>query len=460
MFLNAEKIAEYVTVEVSFFCFCVTNEIMKFLNDNLYLQKACRFNQTIEPDLDTPCDDEGLGILFVSEISSKYAPISFFLSHVITIFATSWSDEAGRRRRPLIFIPLISQIITALLGCVYSYFWYIEPTYAVFSEIIIHGTSGGMSLITYASQMYLCDICLMESRTMRLGVLGAIKVITILIGKGGSGFILRSFGFLFSYFLCYLVSTMGLVLGLLFIKDMSIPMEKQKKIHQFINIGVVVDSFRVVFKKSLGRKRIVVLSLLVTNVISYFTTCGEFAVMYLYLRYRFRWDERKYSAFMLYKFSVSTFGILFSSVILSRRLKWHDGLIGMFAGFWDTMAVIGLFFASLDWQIYLIPLLDVFHGTALTVSTSFMSKYYDSTELGRLGAVYNVVGLAAPFAYPLYNVIFQKTLDTSFPAAFCVASVALDIITVVLYGAAYLYAKKLDKQNSIGVDGNPAITSK
>lgn len=275
MFANTSKTLKLATVELSFFFYCVTNELMKFLNTNLYLQKACRFNQTTEPDLDTQCDDEGRGILFVSEVSSKYYPINFCLCHIITVFATCWSDETGRRRRPLIFIPLMAQIVSSLSGLFHTYFWHLNPMYAVFGEVLFDSLCGGMPLITYASQMYLCDISSLESRTMRLGVLGAIKVVTILIGKGGCGFILHCFGFLFSYLLCYLLSTLGLLLGLLLITDNSIPVEKKKKLHQIININSIVDSFRVVFKKSLGPKRIVVFLLLMTNLAAYFTTCGN-----------------------------------------------------------------------------------------------------------------------------------------------------------------------------------------
>ena len=105
--------------------------------------------------------------------------------------------------------------------------------------------------------------------------------------------------------------------------------------------------------------------------------------MYPYLRYRFGWDERNYSTFMFYKLSISCLGkiynllasvevdefslikfnlrthfvylflgVLFCSIVLSRCLKIHDGVIGAFAASLDTMAVIGLLFATQIWQLY------------------------------------------------------------------------------------------------------------
>jgi hypothetical protein len=37
---------------------------------------------------------------------------------------------------------------------------------------------------------------------------------------------------------------------------------------------------------------------------------------------------------------------------MSKWLKIHDGIIGAFAAFCDTLAVVGFYFAREEWQLY------------------------------------------------------------------------------------------------------------
>ncbi|XP_065210825.1 proton-coupled folate transporter-like [Planococcus citri] len=440
---------EHVTVEPSLFIFLVVYDWMKGLDTNLFLQKSCRFNSTSEPDLNTQCDDERKGILFITEVGLKYHPIVIFISLLAAIFASYWSDEAGRRRRPLIYISILGQIFHTLLGCLHSYFWQWQPMTAVISFVVLESLYAGVCIMIVACQVYVCDISDKENRTMRLGIVGAIRLLALVLGRGGSGFVLRSFGFFYAYFLCFALSASGLLCGLIFIKDTSVPVDKKMSFYRVFNLKrVIFDSFKVVFNGNLGRKRVTVSMLMIANIAVVFTLFGELSVLYSYLRYRFGWDERKYSQFMFFKLSGSSLGILFCSVVLSKWLKIHDGLIGILAGSFDTIAIVVLLLADQIWQLYLIPVIDIFHGTAMTIGISFISKYYDINELGRLNAVSGVFSLIIPLSYFAYNAIFQRTLDV-YPSAFCLLSIALDVIIILCFCGSYYFSKKFDTENSI-----------
>lgn len=268
---------KHITVEPSFFIILIVEELIYGLDTNLFLQKACRINSTTEPDLNTPCDDEKRGIIFISQVNSKYSFIVLLSSILVTSFATSWSDKAGRRRRPLIYITIFAQICHAFSGCLQSYFWQWTPITAVLCWVFFEGVSGGMYLLMMACQVYVSDLCGTESRTMRLGFLGAIKLISITLGTGGSGYILRSFGFFFSYSICFALSACGLVLGLILIKDTSVSVEKKMGFCQIFNLkDLLLDSFRVTFNKNLARKRIIVLLLMVANLLVIFSLLGRY----------------------------------------------------------------------------------------------------------------------------------------------------------------------------------------
>ncbi|XP_065210810.1 lysosomal proton-coupled steroid conjugate and bile acid symporter SLC46A3-like [Planococcus citri] len=442
---------KHVTVEPSLFIYFLLYDWMDGFHTNLFLQKTCRFNQTFEPDLNTPCDDETRGTLFISEISSKYRFVVALSSILIKILATCWSDEAGQRRRPLIFMPMVGQIFIALSGCLHSYFWPWSSYTAVISWVILESITGGIYLMLTACHIYVCDEQDAKNRTMKLGFIGAIETISLVLGKGGSGFILRSFGFFYSYLMCFVLSVISLIFGFVFIKDTSVPVEKKTALYHILNLKrVIANSFKIVFNKNLGRKRIIVLLQIIANVAVYFTMFGELSVLYPYLRYRFSWDERQFSTFLLYRFSLATVGILFCSIVLSKCLKVHDGLIGILAGSFDLIAIVALLFASQIWQIYLIPLMDLFHGTTLFICISFMSKYYNASALGRLNAVNGALSVLLPLSFPAYNTIYHETFET-FPSAFCLLSVVLDIGIILCFCASYFLDKKLDSEKPVGV---------
>lgn len=272
---HLNRIIKDITVEPASFFYFTTYIILDAVNTNLFLQKACRFNTTVEPDLNTPCDDEKKGVLFASVINSNYRFVMMTSCIIYTMLATCWSDEAGRRRRPLIFLPIIGQLLQGISGCINSYFWQWIPMTAVLSDMVFEVLGGGVVLMAIATQIYICDVSDTQSRTMRLGLLLAVKTSCLLFGSGSAGFLMRSYGFFYTYLLCSAFSTVSLILALILVKDVSVPAQRTHSFWQFFNLLRLADSFKVVFKKSLGRKRFVVMILLTIYVVVFFTTQGK-----------------------------------------------------------------------------------------------------------------------------------------------------------------------------------------
>ncbi|XP_065210816.1 probable peptidoglycan muropeptide transporter SLC46 [Planococcus citri] len=447
MAINSLHFIKSITVEPAIFLYTAVYVIMQQTFMNLLLQKKCRFNSTLEPNLDTNCDDEKNGVLFVTEVNSLTRLVMFLFCGVFGILAMSWSDIAGRRRRPLFLLPLIGLIFQALTGCLHSFYWHWAPLSAAWTTTLFEMISGSLVLITLVSQTYLCDVTDLETRTMRMGFLTASRTLGDLIGYGSAGYILHGVGFFYTFVLCFVLSLLTLVLGLIFVKDVSINVDKKLHVLQFFNLTRVVDSFRVVFNKNLANKRIIVSILCAIFALVYFTMQGEYSILYLFLRLKFHWKERDYSLYIVYRQIGIVVGSLFCSIVLSKILKMHDGLIGVFAGVWDTIAVIGYLLATQEWHIYLVPLFDIFHGTVLSVSISFFSKFYKDDEFGHLNSVLAVFGLAMPACFPAYNAIFQRTVDV-FPSAYFLLSIVLDIGIVILYWATYKLSTKMIQPKS------------
>ncbi|XP_065210835.1 probable peptidoglycan muropeptide transporter SLC46 [Planococcus citri] len=447
MIKNIPSFVKNITIEPAFLLYTATYVIAELTGINLFIQKKCRVNITSEPDLSTPCDEEKQGIVFASEMITYLRFTMLFLCTLYGAIAMCWSDEAGRRRRPLIFLPIIGLILQSVCGCFHSYYWTWDPFYGALCNVICEVISGGIPLMTFASQAYVCDVSEVKSRTMRLGVFSAARTLGDLCGFGSAGFILRRFGFFYTHFICFVLCLVTLILAVSFVKDVSVQVEKKRHFWQQINFLQIFSSFKVVFKKSLGGKRYIVAMLLIIYIMVFFSTQGENSVQYLFLRYKFHWDERDYSSYVIYRYIGVILGSVFCSVVLSKLLKLHDGVIGTLAAFWDTLAAFGYLFASQNWHLYVVPLFDVFHGAVLSVSLSFFSKYYAPDELGRLICVVGVLGLVIPVCYPAYSTIFRETLDF-FPSAYFVLSIAINIIVVFLYISTYFLSEKLNQHES------------
>ncbi|XP_065210868.1 uncharacterized protein LOC135838963 isoform X1 [Planococcus citri] len=437
----SSNVFQSFTVEPSMFLYYLSFGILELINTNLYLQKACRVNATCEPDLDTRCDDEKAGVTFISFINTNFKLPMHVIMLLYVVFGSSWSDKAGRRRTPLIYLPMFSQLLQSSMGMVHSYFWTWSPISAALLDISTQAFAGGHLLFRMSTYMYLFDVSSVEDRTMRLGIMNSIKSLSTPIANAYVAGLLHRFGFFYSYLLCFGLTCLSISMAVLLIKDISYPVERKVTVLSVIRWSTVTDGFKVVFKKSLGEKRFIVYALLCLHVILWFSTEGEKSVLYLYLRYKFNWDERMYSLYSTYRLIGIIVGTIFCSIFLSKYLKIHDGLIGAFAGFWDTLAVIGFLFATKNWHLYVIPIVDIFHGVAIAVYYSYLSKFYESNEFGRLSSSLNIFSLIIPLYNPVYNILFQKTLDF-FPSAFFLVSVVVDITICILYSTTYVLGKK------------------
>lgn len=269
-----------ITVEPATFFYILSYVMIDGINTNLVLEKACDVNATVERNLDIPCEDVKAGTQLSSKVNEKYKTVMFLFDMIYTILATCWSDEAGRRRRPLIFLPIVGSIFQSISGCFHSYFWSWSPHSAAISNAICEGLSGGIVLMQIATQMYICDVSAMNNRTMRLGILLTVKMVSLTSGAGIVGFLIHGIGFFKSYVVCFVLSIISLTLALIYVKDVSVRVEKKRHVLQLFNLRRIVDSFKLVFNKNLGRQRILAFILIMIYVFTTFATHGKKCLSY------------------------------------------------------------------------------------------------------------------------------------------------------------------------------------
>lgn len=144
----------------------------------------------------------------------------------ILLVSGPWSDSHGRRRRPLILIPLLGQVLTDSFCILNVYFWNWSPQIAAIFEAITPGLFGARNMFWVGVISYISDNCTNESRTLKYGIINAIYTISTLIGTGLAGFLNVGLGFYGAFLVPISLNLIAFTVGLIFIKDTSIPYDK------------------------------------------------------------------------------------------------------------------------------------------------------------------------------------------------------------------------------------------
>lgn len=246
---------------------------MDFGNTNLYLQKACRTDAAIQPDLSIPCDDTENGIITVAQINTYVLPFEMILVTISIIFYSFWSDKTGKKRKIFIMMVMIGQILESGLESLHSYWWPLTPMFAAVTSTLIHILCGSRITISIFGNMYLADVVDERNRTMRLGIFSTMRIFGYLVGDLICGNMLHIFGFVWYYMTCCAVALMATISGLFFIKDHSEQTQVMSK-SQF-SIRYIIDSCNLILRKRNEKQRIVVTLALIVHTILLFINQGK-----------------------------------------------------------------------------------------------------------------------------------------------------------------------------------------
>jgi len=109
----------------------------------------------------------------------------------------------------------------------------------------------------------------LQQRTFRIGALNAVMAVSMAIGTSMSGIIYNKLGFYGAYLTTSALIIIGLVYGLLFVKDVTPVTEVDKNksyrttISEFLDFTHITQSFSTTFKQRPNRQRIRIIILLI-----------------------------------------------------------------------------------------------------------------------------------------------------------------------------------------------------
>uniref|UniRef100_A0A2A4JD86 Adenylate cyclase n=1 Tax=Heliothis virescens TaxID=7102 RepID=A0A2A4JD86_HELVI len=174
--------------------------------------------------------------------------------------------------------------------------------------------------------------------------------------------------------------------------------------------------------------------------------------MYIFARYRFNWDEVKYSIYSTYSLITHSIGTLFSISVFSRKLKADDAVLGMISTSSKICGALMMAFARTDVEAYLSPLLEILNGTTTIALRSIASKLVSSQELGKVYSLFGVAETMMPIIFaPMYSRVYIATLNV-LPGTVFLVSVLATIPALGIFGWFYYQHKQDEKEKRLNVN--------
>ncbi|XP_047985958.1 solute carrier family 46 member 3-like isoform X2 [Leguminivora glycinivorella] len=448
---NAFKnIFKSVTVEPTGIIYITAAMLAMITNQTLQLEKACRVNLNLGDEICTSLRNQDANVSSVYEkqaqtyvaqrLAVKYVLYSL-LPCTILLFVGAWSDKTGRRI-VLMKVPMFADILATISTILNVFFFHALPVEVqIFADCLIIGCGGGWATFFLGVFSFIGDITSEENRTYRLGFVQFFSFVGIPIGLSLSGVILKRYGYYAVYFTSLTMHILNLIYFIYKLRDPE--RTEQQKNHDgkgfcyflrlFFDFTNIKETVRVVFKDGPNNRRVRICILLGTVSILFGPMYGEIAVMYMSTRYRFGWDELQFSIYQTYNFVTHTVGTVFSLIVFSKMLKWHDSVLGIIS---TSSKIVGSFiycFAATATVFYIAPLVEILNGTSLLAMRSIMSKLVAPDELGKVNSIFGLTENLMPLIYvPLYTTVYTRTMDV-LPGAVFLMGAGMSVPAIAVF---------------------------
>ncbi|XP_050421659.1 proton-coupled folate transporter-like isoform X2 [Adelges cooleyi] len=463
-------ILDNITVEPLLAIFIISSVLGGLTTQNLNLQKACRVNLKLSDEVCVALDKRNTSGLIhdeeakVQELVTTMMMWQSIIQHTIpcifVIFVGSWSDRS-RKRKPILLLPVIGELVRTLglLVCVY-FFYELPMEVAGLVESVPSSLTGGWMIMFMAVFTYISDVTTVKMRTLRIGVLNLSVTLGLPFGIILSGVLFRQLGFYGIYSICSALYAFGIFYGIVFIKDTRkskdavVASNKDdakstpfiKNVQNFFDVKHIKAAIAVTFKKGKYNRRIRVIMMMLVLIIIMGPMSGEMSVMYLSTRMRFNWDEVKYSVFSTYTMAVGFIGTSLSLWIFSHKLQMDDALIAAMACFSKIIGSVVFAFAHNEFMFFMGPVVEIMHGAGSIATRSIFTKLVSPDELGQVCAVLGVSEAFVPMIYaPMYSAFYKATMKT-FPGAFFLLGGGLTIPAFFIFLWMYKQNKKQEAQ--------------
>ncbi|CAG9123792.1 unnamed protein product [Plutella xylostella] len=445
-----KTLLNFFTVEPFLLFFILPNIISALAVQKLNMEKACRvdLNYTAEicaKAISGESDDNittgalDAAQVMVADMTAWRQPLQSGLPAIVILFVGAWSDKTGNRKA-LMLIPLIGELITAVGLILTTYYFDEWPLWITgLIEGLPPAMTGGLSIALMGSFSYISDVTTVESRTLRLGIVGVIVTLGVPLGSAISGVLTDAVGYYGIFVIGMVFNIVGFIHTYFRIHDVRSTESEGSKIEKliaFFHPKNVIDTLSLLFR---GRKIQVIQVLLVicAHIVIVGPVFGEGAILFLYTLKKYSMDVVEFSLFTTYSVLMGIAGTTIAVTIFSKLLKMHDSLLGIIATFCKVASSFVYGLAPTKGWFYSGPVFDFFGNAGVTAIRSLGTKVVEPDQVGKMCSLIGFVEAVVPVIYtPLYSKVYSKTLD-SFPGAFYILGGAMTIpaffIFIILY---------------------------
>lgn len=191
------------------------------------------------------------------------------------VFIIRWSDIAGRKRKTILLLPVFGLILEMVLGCLHSYFWQWSSLAAVVTYALCQILTGGQMVFFNVLILYVSDTTSKEDRTSQIAKLLLLSYVSVPIGNVLVGSVLKKLGFFNTFLLGLLFSVVSFILGIVFIDDISVPVEEKESLFEIVNPLRIKEVVGVLYRRRPHKKRLILILLLLSKILLTFSKTGK-----------------------------------------------------------------------------------------------------------------------------------------------------------------------------------------
>ncbi|XP_024871794.1 solute carrier family 46 member 3 [Temnothorax curvispinosus] len=456
-----------ITVEPMVACYVIPSVLSQLAMQNLILEKACRVNLAYPDEVCTALSarnttgyeaEETAVQQMVARMQTWKTPLQSAIPALLILFMGAWSDRTGLRK-PCMLLPIIGEFFSSVTLIACTYWFYELPMEVVVLESVLPALTGGWFTMFMGIFSYIADITTVESRTLRIGAANVFLSLGVPIGMALSGILYTKLGFYGVFSIAMVCYVMSFVYGLVVIKEppraftersrkKSLQSEGKKRtslcafVLDFFSLKHVEETFRVSFKKGANNRQKRVIVLMVITMVVIGPLYGEMAVLYLYMRYRYNWNEVTFSMFSTFGMVTNLIGTAISVGIFSHILKIDDAIVGIMSCTSKILASFVYAFATSTWMVYVAAIVEIVNGTSFIAMRSIASKLVPTDELGKVNSLFGVCESLMPLVYgPMYSAIYAATMK-AFPGTFFIAGGCMTMPAVFAFFWLYTEHRK------------------
>ncbi|KAK9873128.1 hypothetical protein WA026_021363 [Henosepilachna vigintioctopunctata] len=457
------------SVEPVLFLTMFASVMYQLVVQNLYLEKACRleirYNRSV-------CDAMTSRNIYgytqqqetevqklVSQMVALRSVIQGSFPLIVVIFAGSWSDRHNRRK-PLILIPIIGEILCCTLLILNSIFFYELPLISTtLGDSLPFALLGGWPCMYSGVFSYIGSKYKGEENTMRVGIITVTYTSAYLLGSSAGGFLYQQVGFVLFFIICLTLLIMAFIMGYFMLKDEceeigSSQVEKMSMLRDLFSVKYIEGTFKAAFKSGPNRRRYKVISVLFVFLFVAGPYFGELYMNYMYTRLKFSWDAAQFGIFTCVQLIIQVFGSTISVVFFYRILHWEETFLGIISIMGSIISNFIFAFAKSGAYLYIGACCDLFLPTSGIAIRSFMSKIVPPNELAQANSIIAMVETTLPLIFgPLYTTVYKYTLSYC-PGTYFFVSVILKFLSLNLFIWLYTEAMK-DRKRAKRQEVNP-----